>query len=316
MSSQHMSMQPQTGSSGCGEDAAGGGAGPAMQPQQGQGGFNGSVAQGAFMGQGQAQGQNPSMGQGQAAGHPQEAAQGAYMGQGQDGAQGPDMGQPHFSAQIPGAAPYQGQPGAFVYGQPMAGYYSMGEQQAGRQAGRQGFGGDAMGAQGGYAPQAGAMGGYAGAFAQAPGNGGAPGMNPGQAMYGGQAFAGQQGSAMDYAQAMGRQYAASAPGVQIPGASPGYGQENRYGELYGLIQEAANGNPDVSKFLNFFTQSSTEFWKGALIGTGLTLLLTNDTVKGALSGAFASVWGAFGKSAEEMEEEEDRKAEQRLANKE
>jgi len=88
---------------------------------------------------------------------------------------------------------------------------------------------------------------------------------------------------------------------------------NQYGQLYGMVREAASGSPDVGKFLDFFSASSTDFWKGALVGAGLTLLLTNDVVKGAISGAMANVWGAFSKSAEEVEAEEDRKAEARAA---
>ncbi len=89
--------------------------------------------------------------------------------------------------------------------------------------------------------------------------------------------------------------------------------ENKYGQLYGMINEAASGNPDISKFMNFFSSTSSDFWKGALVGAGLTLLLTNDTIKGAIAGSVSSVWGAFSKKAEEMEEEEDRKAEERFA---
>ncbi|MFW5487145.1 MAG: hypothetical protein ACNI3A_01780 [Desulfovibrio sp.] len=89
--------------------------------------------------------------------------------------------------------------------------------------------------------------------------------------------------------------------------------ENRYGELYGLINDAAEGNPDVSRFLNFFQTSSTDFWKGALIGAGLTLLLTNDTIKGAIAGGVSGLLGVFEKSAEEREAEEDRKAEEQAA---
>ncbi|THB63998.1 MAG: hypothetical protein D6E12_15870 [Desulfovibrio sp.] len=96
-----------------------------------------------------------------------------------------------------------------------------------------------------------------------------------------------------------------------PGAA--MGQENRYGELFGLIQDAANGSPDVSRFMNFFQSTSSDFWKGALVGVAATLLLTNDTVKGALAGAFGGLMGFMGKSAEEQEAEEDRKAEERAA---
>ncbi len=101
---------------------------------------------------------------------------------------------------------------------------------------------------------------------------------------------------------------------QAPGQAPdGKGMENRYGELYGLINEAANGNADVSSFLRFFQSTNSDFWKGALVGAGITLLLTNNTVKSTLAQGFAGVWSMMGQSAEEMEAEEDRKAEERMS---
>jgi len=153
---------------------------------------------------------------------------------------GPDMGQPHFSAQLPGQAPYQGAPLAGAQGDP---------------------------AQPGAAPDSGPQ--------------AAAGYVPGQ--------------------------------TGAAGPAPGPAQENRYGELYGLLQDAANGNPDVNGFLNFFQTTRSDFWKGALVGAGVSLLLTNDTVKSFISKGFAGVLGAVGGRAEAAEAEEDRKAEQRAA---
>jgi hypothetical protein len=187
---------------------------------------------------------------------------------------GPNMGQPHFSAQFPGAAPYQGAP----------------------MAGGNGVQGQAYGQQGAQPSSAQPAG-----FPQQPlGQAGYPyAMNPlpPQAGPGATAY----------------QHPGTQPHPSQAAPSPGNGQENRYGELYGLIQEAANGNADVSGFLRFFQSTSSDFWKGALVGTGLTLLLTNDTLKSAISKGFAGVFGLMGKSAEDMEAEEDRKAEQRAA---
>lgn len=129
------------------------------------------------------------------------------------------------------------------------------------------------------------------------------------------------------AQPMGQPMSGPVPYMPSPGQPGGHsdpkhlyppqaepGQENRYGELYGLIRQAADGNPDVSKFLNFFQTTRSDFWKGAAIGAGLTLLLTNDAVKGVIAGGVASVMGFLGgQSAEDKEAEEDRKAEERAA---
>lgn len=89
-----------------------------------------------------------------------------------------------------------------------------------------------------------------------------------------------------------------------------HGFAHQYGELCGLIQEAANGQPDVGRFLNFFHTVSSDFWKGALVGTALTLLLTNDQVKNFLGAGLAGLMGIMGASAEEQEAAEDRRAEQ------
>jgi hypothetical protein len=90
----------------------------------------------------------------------------------------------------------------------------------------------------------------------------------------------------------------------------------QYGELYGLIREAADGQPDISRFLNFFQSTSSDFWKGALVGTALTLLLTNDSVKSMLSRSVAGLWGLVGAEAEQREAEEDRKAAEQAAKEE
>ncbi len=188
---------------------------------------------------------------------------------------GPDMGQPHFSSQFPGAAPYQGAPMA--------------------------------GGNGVQAP----VYGWQGPHQDYPQTQGFPQQNTDQAGY--------PHPVTQFPQPP-RPFTPvyQNPGPQVHPAStaapsPGRGQENRYGELYGLIQEAANGNADVSGFLRFFQSTSSDFWKGALVGTGLTLLLTNDAVKSAIARGFAGVWGLLGKSAEDKEAEEDRKAEKSAA---
>lgn len=75
---------------------------------------------------------------------------------------------------------------------------------------------------------------------------------------------------------------------------------HKYGEILGMVNDAVNGEPDLPKMLNFLESNSTDFWKGALIGAGAALLLTNDTVKGAVAGSVTSMMNAFkGKTEEE-----------------
>lgn len=82
------------------------------------------------------------------------------------------------------------------------------------------------------------------------------------------------------------------------GHAGGHGAGNPYGALYGLIREAADGNPDMSRFMNFFHYASNDFWKGALVGTALTLLLTNDNVKNVMARSLASVLTVFGTASQ------------------
>lgn len=69
-------------------------------------------------------------------------------------------------------------------------------------------------------------------------------------------------------------YAASAPYPQgNPAAAPpqaGIGQ---------WIQELSQGNPQLSGLSKMLNLEDSEFWKGALIGAGAVLLLTNETVQ-------------------------------------
>ena len=243
---------------------------------------------------------------------------------------GPAMGQPHFSEVMPGASPYRGAP---IAGQNLPGQSSP-----------------AMGQPIAYPGQP--MGGAAQGFVSPAGYEQPQGAAPRQAMWPGQAPAPHPSPAPQpgyvYGQLPQGVYAMLPPqggpqpqamfppqGDPKPHDGPGpawpkhdhhgeshadhpaspleQGRENRYGELYGLISQAASGNPDVSSFLRFFQNTGSDFWKGALLGTGLTLLLTNDTVKSTVSAGIAGVWGMFGKSAEDMEAEEDRKAEERVA---
>ncbi|TYT75175.1 hypothetical protein [Desulfobotulus mexicanus] len=75
-----------------------------------------------------------------------------------------------------------------------------------------------------------------------------------------------------------------------------------YGHLYGLIRDAANGQPDISGFMNFFQTVSSDFWKGALVGTGITLLFTTDAPKAMLAKGLAGLSGAAA-SAEQTSSE-------------
>jgi hypothetical protein len=70
-----------------------------------------------------------------------------------------------------------------------------------------------------------------------------------------------------------------------------------------LVNDVANGNADAARVMNFLGNLDSQFWKGALVGVGATLLLTNDTVKNTIVGALSGLLGVFGnKTAEEKTE--------------
>jgi hypothetical protein len=78
-------------------------------------------------------------------------------------------------------------------------------------------------------------------------------------------------------------------------AAPGM-DANQYGRIAEVVQDIANGEqPDVSKLAALYSSFDAQFWKGALIGAVLTVLLTNDTVKNAVAGTLGGIMGAFKK---------------------
>ncbi len=67
--------------------------------------------------------------------------------------------------------------------------------------------------------------------------------------------------------------------------------------------------PAPTSFLSLDVSSAT-FWKGAVLGAGVTLLVTNETVQKAVVKTFSKVMAATSAGIEEMKEKyEDAKAE-------
>mgnify|MGYP000109069149 CR=1 FL=1 len=81
-------------------------------------------------------------------------------------------------------------------------------------------------------------------------------------------------------------------------SAPGNHAEN-YGRIADVVKDIANGEqPDMSKLAALYSGFDTQFWKGALIGAVLTVLLTSETVKTAVAGTFGGIFGAFSKPAQ------------------
>ncbi|SDW84688.1 hypothetical protein [Thiocapsa roseopersicina] len=213
--------------------------------QQGQAG--GPMAPGQPSMERQQQGANP---QGNAQGQspsPPGAQQGVLPGGPQAGMAGPGM-----------ASPYPGFPGPGGY------------------AGRPGF--VAPGMHPGVAPHPAAYG--------LP-----PGVDPYWA-YQAQAQAAYAPPPYPYPGPYVGPYAGMAPPqAPWPGYAPGLEQQGGAGRMAGgrhgagmadLVDEIANGGNGLSSLGKMFNLEDSEFWKGALLGAAAVLLLTNESVQGAL----------------------------------
>lgn len=185
---------------------------------------------------------------------------------------GPDMGQPHFSYTTPGD-PYQGAPVSGyvqtdIYGNPL---------QSGQpipQPTQQPVYGQPIYGQPVY----------------------------GQPVYGqpiyGQAVYGQP----VYGQPV--QQPIQQPVQQPPAAAPNV-QEDQIKQFVDLVKNTTEGKADPSSFLSFFNGIDDSFWKGLLVGAGITFACTSKTVRSIFSSGNSEEI-----SAEEAERLEDIKAEE------
>ncbi len=132
---------------------------------------------------------------------------------------------------------------------------------------------------------------------------------PAQGQFLQQPSQGQQFAAQPGQFAMGMQDASSAFNGQYANqnakeTNPKY-QENKFGQVYGMMNDIMEGKADMSSVLNFIQSSDGDFVKGMLVGGALTFLLNNDAVKGALAGVFGSTLGSFfGEEEGEMQVED------------
>lgn len=205
---------------------------------------------------------------------------------------GPDMGQPHFSYVNPGD-PYQGSPVSGyvqtdIYGQPI----QQPAQQPVQQPAQQPVYGQPV-----YGQQV-----YGQTVYGQPVYG-----QPvyGQPVYGqpiyGQPIYGQQ---IQQPVQQPIQQPIPQPEQQTPVTAQTV-QEDQIKQFVDLVKDSAEGKADPSSFLSFFNGIDDSFWKGLLIGAGITFACTSKTVRSIFaSGASEEV------SAEEAERLNDLKAEQ------
>lgn len=111
-----------------------------------------------------------------------------------------------------------------------------------------------------------------------------PGVDP--------AYAASAGAANPYATHPGAQ---QAPGTAEPAVEGGNAEH--YSRIADVVNDIANGEqPDMSKLAALYSGFDTQFWKGALIGAVLAVLLTSNTVKTAAAGTMGAIFGALNKN--------------------
>ena len=122
----------------------------------------------------------------------------------------------------------------------------------------------------------------------------------------GMPYAGLAGPAMAAQQPQAQASATVHPGQAATDKDTGPGHlkhdAHQYGQLMGLVNDLANGKADPSQVMTLLGGLDGQFLKGALVGIGATLLLTNDAVKATIAGTLSGIFGAFGKEKKETTE--------------
>lgn len=74
------------------------------------------------------------------------------------------------------------------------------------------------------------------------------------------------------------------------GRGPGHpnhdGHQHQVGQWMELVNDLTNGNPDPSRLLSCLGSLDTQFWKGALVGVAVAVLLTDNSLKNSILGLF------------------------------
>lgn len=107
-----------------------------------------------------------------------------------------------------------------------------------------------------------------------------PGIDP--------AYAAAAAAANPYAAYPNAQQAPGTPGPDAQG-----GNAEHYNRIVDVVKDIANGEqPDVNKLAALYGGFDAQFWKGALIGAVLAVLLTSKTVKTTAAGIMGAIFGA------------------------
>lgn len=67
--------------------------------------------------------------------------------------------------------------------------------------------------------------------------------------------------------------------------------QNKIGQMYGVVNDFMNGDTDPAKIMNLFQNTDGDFWKGAIVGAAAGFLASNENVRNAVAGVFGSMFG-------------------------
>jgi hypothetical protein len=105
-------------------------------------------------------------------------------------------------------------------------------------------------------------------------------------------------------QFMGQPQQGGSKGGSGGGCSHDHQSEDPFAGMFGMFGEMVNNNPNLSALNKVVGATNSDFLKGAMIGAGLTLLLTSDGVKDMLAGLFAGTMDMFNDEEDIGEEDE------------
>lgn len=66
--------------------------------------------------------------------------------------------------------------------------------------------------------------------------------------------------------------------------------QNKIGQMYGVMNDVMNGEADPAKIMSLFQSTDGDFWKGAIVGAAGAFLIGNETVRNTIAGVFGSMF--------------------------
>lgn len=80
-------------------------------------------------------------------------------------------------------------------------------------------------------------------------------------------------------------------GMPFPNAQAPFQQAGQFGDLMGMFEDVINGKAEMSKMAGWLGSLDARFWKGAVMGAALALLISSPLVSETISGLFSGLTG-------------------------